>query len=913
MAKRKSRSGGSSDGWRDATQRILESLDLGAEYAALGIAITGNKPNRGGWLECHAVGGEPDETPSAAINVAGGHPLLGRYKDSRGGNNCQPQTRTLSLFDFAAMFGSFANWKQARQHYADKTGVKLPADDPDKPEDRRPADRIDQTDWCEPLAALWLETERARGISLDALLAAGAILAKWPAGSSNPALCVGVPAYGQHFTECDPTGYVLWNQNGRTLPLYRGKDKPVESKKMLAIGNGWIVLGNLQTAEIVWKTEGPTDLLALWTAALADLDGLADIASGKFAAFTNACGASEYPDPQLIAHLAGKSVYLVHDADTPGQLGAIEKWLPAIAAVARETRHVQLPYDIQPDHGKDVRDYLHDDGHAYHELMELGAGGELFSPSSKLSPTANAGSGSTADGNSIPTSTMVARESDDDPHRLARVNLTRYAAATAGIATIRFWRNEFYTWKGKAYRKIDDEEFRAKVAGSIKAEFDRLNILARESASTVDPGESKKVTSHLVNNVIKATASMTLIPSHVEQMTWLQPDPEAAGRLTRERRNYIAVQNGILDIDAFLANEDEPLMPHSPNWFSTICLPYEFKPDAYPETRPDLGIECQCPRWQRFLERNLELDPERIKILQEWAGYLLLPDTGQQKFLMLEGEGANGKSVYLAAITAMLGEANCSHVSLETFGQRFDRTQTLGKLANIAADVGELDKVAEGYLKSFTSGDVMFFDRKGITGLDTAPTARLMLACNNRPRFSDRSQGIWRRMLLVPWKVEIPERERVPNMDKPWFWERSGELPAILNWALIGLDRLREQGRFTTSEESRRAMADYQDESNPAAAFLKEHVEQSKDGHIRCKELYGLYTIWTESNGNRPLGERQFGKEVSRYFKHTFRQRGDETVVRKGENRRVRYWFYRGLQFTVDEICGQKTNDHELF
>jgi putative DNA primase/helicase len=61
---------------------------------------------------------------------------------------------------------------------------------------------------------------------------------------------------------------------------------------------------------------------------------------------------------------------------------------------------------------------------------------------------------------------------------------------------------------------------------------------------------------------------------------------------------------------------------------------------------------------------------------------MLLPDTGQQSFLVLEGEGANGKSVYMAGLEAMLGEDNCSHVPLELFGDRFSRTQTLGKLAN---------------------------------------------------------------------------------------------------------------------------------------------------------------------------------------------------------------------------------------
>ena len=272
---------------------------------------------------------------------------------------------------------------------------------------------------------------------------------------------------------------------------------------------------------------------------------------------------------------------------------------------------------------------------------------------------------------------------------------------------------------------------------------------------------------------------------------------------------------------------------------------------------------------------------------------MLLPNTDQQKFLVLEGEGSNGKSVYSAGISAMLGLDNVSNVSLECFSGRFDLSDTLGKLANIVGDVGEIDKVSEGRLKSFTSGDRMFFDRKGIRGVTTIPTARLMMACNNRPRFSDRSQGIWRRMLLVPWRIEIPESERIIGMDKPDWWLRSGELPGMFNWAVHGLARLRQQKCFTSAAVSTEALGDYQKETNPAKAFLAENFrEASKDHSIATTELYGLYKRWCSENGYRPLSERPFGKEVFRTFKKV-------TKKRLGTERR--YQAYCGIEQGGDE------------
>jgi P4 family phage/plasmid primase-like protien len=353
------------------------------------------------------------------------------------------------------------------------------------------------------------------------------------------------------------------------------------------------------------------------------------------------------------------------------------------------------------------------------------------------------------------------------------------------------------------------------------------------------------------------------------------------------------MSNGILDIDAVMEDRDDYLRPNTPEWFSMVSLPYAFDADA------------ECPRWHAFLNYNLEGDPERIAILQEWAGYLLLPDTGEQKFVVLEGEGSNGKSVYIAALTAMLGEENVSTVPLEVFGDRFSRTDTLGKLLNAAGDCGDLDKAAEGYLKSFTGGDRMFFDRKGVSGINCRPTARLMIACNNRPRFSDRSQGIWRRMLLIPWQVEITRAKKVKGMDKIEWWQQSGELPGIFRWALAGLARLRQQAGFTDSTVMKEALEDYQEEMNPAKVFLKANVEESEGSAIKSASLYSMYARWAKENGYCPLAERTFGKEVRRCFRHTERKRGG--------TRSDRFWFYSNLAFTQDEICGERTHEHSLF
>lgn len=469
-------------------------------------------------------------------------------------------------------------------------------------------------------------------------------------------------------------------------------------------------------------------------------------------------------------------------------------------------------------------------------------------------------------------------EAPDDPHRLARLNLERYAAATGG-RTIKLWRDAWYVWKRGAYRKISIGELRAKITRSIKDEFDRLNRLDLDGHDEHDdkaPPATRPVSVQLVAAVIQATSSLATpdtgpvcLQNEIEPNTWLP---------TRERRSYVSMQNGLLDIRAVLRNQSDYLLSVDPRWFSMVTLGYSFDPEA------------TCPQWWDFLRYNLEDDPERIAVAQEWAGYLLTPSTKYQKFMILEGDGQNGKSVYIAGLTAILGPENVSNVAIENFGGRFHLTETIGKLLNACGDCGEIDKAAEGLMKSFISGDRMFFDRKGIGGMNCAPTARLMLACNNLPRFADRSQGIWRRMLDMPWKKPIEESKRVFGMDTVPWWQESGELPGMFNWALEGLARLQKQRGFTRSSAMDLALAKYKKEMNPARAFLDEACEPAEaTGRVFSKELYQLYCKWCKESGhNHPLADMQFGKEVKRSFPQSSRER--ESI---GE----RQFYYRGIAY----------------
>jgi P4 family phage/plasmid primase-like protien len=441
-----------------------------------------------------------------------------------------------------------------------------------------------------------------------------------------------------------------------------------------------------------------------------------------------------------------------------------------------------------------------------------------------------------AENNAVPGETLT------DPHRLARAWLGRCATHKQFGDAAAYYRMQYWLWEKTRWRAGPDHEMKARVNRFVR-ETIAEDYLTMAGADQPLPA----VTRELVSNVLAAIEGQVLVPQDVEMPCWRGNDNPG-------RRNWIECQNGILDVDALLAGADQVMRPHTPLWFSPTCLPYEFNPDA------------DCPKWTAFLTRNLADDPGKARLLQQFAGYLVLPDTTQQRAMAMIGEGANGKSVVCEALTGMLGGDNVSTEPLELFADKFRLVNTLGKLANITAEVGELDKVAEGQLKAFIVGDPMSFEMKFKPAFTARPTARLLIATNNAPRFSDKSDGIWRRLILMPFTIQIPEGDRIAGMDKREWWERAGELPGILNWALGGLADLHKEGRFTIPQSCCTAADELRLESNPARMFLTEHYEAGT-GFVFKALIYQHYKDWCRDRNYHALADRGFGKEVRRAFK----------------------------------------------
>jgi putative DNA primase/helicase len=262
------------------------------------------------------------------------------------------------------------------------------------------------------------------------------------------------------------------------------------------------------------------------------------------------------------------------------------------------------------------------------------------------------------------------------------------------------------------------------------------------------------------------------------------------------------------------------------------------------------------------LESIFEEDQERIALLQEWFGYCLTPDTSYHSFMLFEGESRAGKGTIKNVLVKLIGCANVSSVRLEMLGERFQLYPTYGKLVNVIDETDRVERFDEGLFKTLVAGGEVSFERKGKDNFSEPATARILILANEKPPIFDRSEGMWNRMLLIPFRKTFKDRE-----DRGLEARLQMELSGIFNWALAGRQRLYEQEQFTLPAVSQGEKLQYKLESNPAKYWLTENFTHKPNALSVIKPaMYTQYLQHCKENGFRPLSSITFNREVKRCF-----------------------------------------------
>jgi P4 family phage/plasmid primase-like protien len=449
------------------------------------------------------------------------------------------------------------------------------------------------------------------------------------------------------------------------------------------------------------------------------------------------------------------------------------------------------------------------------------------------------------------------QESDDpgyarnplDPALLAEEILQTEFARVEGSWRLKRWHGSWWHWREGRYLELSKETLESVVVAHVQGKIDTLNLIATYEHG--EKAELRELSPTLVNTVELALKALTQVSDDAEIPSWVGGG--TAGP-------FVVMRNGLLDIEAALRGEAKALRPHSPKWFSTVALEYEYRSDLGLDERK---IAQAAPGWVKFVNETFEGDHERVRRLQEISGYVLVAGNDLERFFLFVGGGGTGKSKTLEILQRLVGEANCTNVPLHELGSRFSGYGAAFSLLNVAGELDPAKRTNEAILKSWTGRDRIKVERKNKDPLSVRPLSKLIFSGNGAPKFTDRSRGVWRRLEMMVFEREVP----ADQIERGIAARLSRELPAIFAWALVGLKRVREQGGFTRSSICEVAFEAHRRESHPEIVFLEDHYVVSKGAFAEKQETYERYRIWADRRGIKDvLLETDFAKAVCRQF-----------------------------------------------
>jgi putative DNA primase/helicase len=310
-------------------------------------------------------------------------------------------------------------------------------------------------------------------------------------------------------------------------------------------------------------------------------------------------------------------------------------------------------------------------------------------------------------------------------------------------------------------------------------------------------------------------------------------------------RTLINLKNGTFEI----TSKQQYLRPPSAVDFLTYQLPFNYDPEA------------SAPLFMQYLDQ-VQPDKERQAVLQEYLGYVFTSPKNLklEKVLLLIGGGANGKSVFIEVVNALLGRENVSSYSLQTLTEAngYTRAQLATKLLNCVSEIS--GRIGTNDFKLLASGEPI--EARHIYGSPFVMEnyAKLLFATNELPKEVEQTNGFFRRWLIVPFDVTIPEAQQDKELPRKII---EAELSGVFNWVLEGLRRLLINKRFTECEAVNKKLEEFKHESDSVAMFIQE------EGYAKCaleftalKDVFAIYREYCNYSNFRPCSIKTFGERL---------------------------------------------------
>lgn len=398
--------------------------------------------------------------------------------------------------------------------------------------------------------------------------------------------------------------------------------------------------------------------------------------------------------------------------------------------------------------------------------------------------------------------------------------------------------DSWLVWDGRRWAKDDDGE-------AMRRAMVTARKISDEAEKARDGEDRKALADHALASESFAKLSAMLNTAKNHQGITISPAALDADEWT------LCVTNGLLDL------RTGELRPHDPEALCSKLAPIAWDPDA------------DMTEWESFISTALKGDADVIAFVQRAVGYSLTGSTREQRYFFVHGRGATGKSTFVEAIKAMLGDyARTADTStfMDT-GRPHASGAPQPEIVRLAGarfvpctEVEEGARLAVGVVKKITGGDTVTVRDMYAKPFEFTPGFKVWMVANTAPKVSDRDDAIFRRVLRIPFDNIIPAAQRDPELRKRLV-DPAVSGPAILRWAVQGVHDWLQSG-LRVPEVIEAATQDYRDAQDPLRAFW-ELCEFGAELTTPRKTLREAYEKWNRAEGtSHALSPKAFATRV---------------------------------------------------
>lgn len=342
------------------------------------------------------------------------------------------------------------------------------------------------------------------------------------------------------------------------------------------------------------------------------------------------------------------------------------------------------------------------------------------------------------------------------------------------------------------------------------------------------------------------------------------------------------------------------LDPHRPSDFISKLAPY------------DWHAQATAPEFNAFLQR-VQPDIDIRKYLQRFCGYALLGLTIEQCLLFFYGAGRNGKSTFVDLLCEILGDYAVS-LSIDSFAGDTKRgggeaTPDLARLPGarlVAASEPEMGvKLKDALIKTLTGGENIAVRRLHKDFIELKPQFKIILSGNHKPRIDDTSDGIWRRVNLVPWEVQIP----LADVDRDLPNKLRREAAGVFAWMVEGALAYLNEG-LNTPEIIRNATNEYREDSDPIGAFVRAAcVVTGQEGDVATPaDLFIGYSNFAGKEGAPEFKQGTFARRFPDYARMAWK--APDGDMRRFWKAKSGTTVYKGISVKPEFITPSGSSDY---